>query len=70
MDVHNKAILIDTHNDFLTKTMQYGYELDADLTGKTHSDLARFKKGGLDVQFSPSGAMVNKLIHMRMPIDK
>ena len=51
MDVHNKAILIDTHNDFLTKTMQYGYELDADLTGKTHSDLARFKKGGLDVQF-------------------
>ena len=33
MDVHNKAILIDTHNDFLTKTMQYGYELDADTGG-------------------------------------
>jgi len=49
--IHKKAILIDTHNDFLTKTMQYEYALDADLKGKTHSDLTRFKEGGLDVQF-------------------
>jgi membrane dipeptidase len=49
--VHKDAIFIDTHNDFLTKTMEYGYTLDSDLKGKTHSDLNRLKEGGLDVQF-------------------
>ncbi|MDO9274476.1 MAG: dipeptidase [Lutibacter sp.] len=47
---HNNAIFVDTHNDFLSKTIDYSYVLDTDLTGKTHSDLARLKKGGLDVQ--------------------
>ena len=51
LDIHNKAILVDTHNDFLTKVMEYGYPLDTDLRGKTHSDLTRFKNGGVDVQF-------------------
>ena len=72
MDVHNKAILIDTHNDFLTKTMQYGYELDSDLTGKTHSDLARFKKGGLDVQFFSvwsDGKQINPYVYANRQID-
>ena len=50
-DIHKKAIVIDTHNDFLTKTMQYGFALDQDLKGETHSDLFRFETGGLDVQF-------------------
>ena len=50
-DVHKKAILIDTHNDFLTKAMEYNYELDMDLRGQAQSDLTRFKIGGLDVQF-------------------
>lgn len=50
-DIHKKAILVDTHNDFLTKAMQYDFSFDADLRGKTHSDLARLKKGGVDVQF-------------------
>ena len=49
--IHKKAIVIDTHNDFLTKTMQYGFALDQDLKGETHSDLFRFETGGLDVQF-------------------
>ncbi|TDO93995.1 dipeptidase [Flavobacterium sp. 245] len=49
--IHQKAILVDTHNDFLTKVMQYNFALDSDLRGKTHSDLTRFKIGGLDVQF-------------------
>lgn len=49
--IHDKAIVVDTHNDFLTKTMQYGYTLDTDLKGKTHSDFSRYKSGGLDVQF-------------------
>ena len=42
--------MIDTHNDFLSKTTDYGYVFDTDLSGKTHSDLARLKKGGVDVQ--------------------
>lgn len=49
--IHRKAILVDTHNDFLTKAINYNFSLDADLKGKTHSDLSRFKTGGLDVQF-------------------
>ncbi len=50
-DIHKKAILIDTHNDFLTKVMEYNISLDTDLRGKAQSDLTRFKVGGVDVQF-------------------
>ncbi len=48
--IHAEAILVDTHNDILTKTVDYGYLMDTDLKGKTHSDLSRWKEGGLDVQ--------------------
>lgn len=50
-DIHKKAIVVDSHNDFLTKVMEHGYSLDANLQGKTHSDLTRLKKGGVDAQF-------------------
>ena len=49
-EIHNEAIVIDTHNDILMKTVDLGIMLDQDLTGKTHTDLNRWKKGGLDVQ--------------------
>lgn len=48
--IHRKAIVVDTHNDILMKAADEGVVFDTDLTGKTHSDLARWKKGGLDVQ--------------------
>jgi membrane dipeptidase len=48
--LHRKAIVVDTHNDILMKAADRGIVFDRDLTGKTHSDLARWKKGGLDVQ--------------------
>lgn len=48
--IHNKAIVVDTHNDILMKAADIGVVFDQDLSGKTHSDLARWKKGGLDVQ--------------------
>ena len=48
--LHRKAIVVDTHNDILMKAADVGTVFDRDLTGKTHSDLARWKKGGLDVQ--------------------
>jgi membrane dipeptidase len=51
IDIHNQAILVDTHNDVLLQTMEKGAVLDQDLTGITHSDLDRLKKGGVDVQF-------------------
>lgn len=48
--LHNDAILIDTHNDILTRVVKDGVLMDSDLRGKTHSDLNRWKEGGLDVQ--------------------
>ena len=49
-DIHAKAIVVDTHNDILMKVVDKGIVFDQDLTGQTHSDLDRWKKGGLDVQ--------------------
>lgn len=48
--IHKNAILVDTHNDILMKVVDQGVVFDHDLTGKTHTDLNRWKKGGLDVQ--------------------
>lgn len=50
-NIHDQAILVDTHNDVLLQTMEKGVILDQDLTGIAHSDLDRLKKGGVDVQF-------------------
>jgi Zn-dependent dipeptidase, microsomal dipeptidase homolog len=50
LKLHYKAILVDTHNDILEQCMNKGYSFDNDLRGKTHSDLKRFKQGGVDVQ--------------------
>ncbi|MFL0206843.1 dipeptidase [Aquirufa sp. 2-AUSEE-184A6] len=49
-DIHFKSILVDTHNDCLTACIEKNVSLDSDLTGINHSDLARFKKGGVDYQ--------------------
>ena len=48
--IHDKAIVIDTHNDVLSTVTMKGLNIEDDLTGKSHSDIARFKKGGVDVQ--------------------
>ena len=48
--IHADAIVVDSHNDILSRTTDYGYILDKDLRGKTHTDLARLKEGGVDVQ--------------------
>jgi membrane dipeptidase len=48
--LHFKSIVVDTHNDILMKAADKGMVFDRDLSGKTHSDLSRWKKGGLDVQ--------------------
>ena len=48
--IHKKAIVIDSHNDILSQSIEKGVVFDTDLRGKTHSDLTRWKQGGLDAQ--------------------
>jgi membrane dipeptidase len=48
--LNQKAILVDTHNDVLSTVTMKGLNIENDLTGQSHSDIARFKKGGVDVQ--------------------
>lgn len=48
--LHENAILVDTHNDCLTSLTLEGKDIASKLT-VGHSDLYRWKKGGLDVQF-------------------
>ena len=50
-DIHDQAILVDTHNDVLLQTMEKGVVLDQDQKGVSHTDLQRLKEGGVDVQF-------------------
>ena len=48
--IHDKAVLVDTHNDFPSASIEKKVSLDADLLGKTHTDLGRLRAGGVDVQ--------------------
>lgn len=48
--IHQRAIMADSHNDLLTASIEKNLLIDRDLTGKTHSDLQRFKEAGVDVQ--------------------
>jgi membrane dipeptidase len=48
--IHYKSILVDTHNDAITACIEKKVSFDQDLTGINHSDLKRFKEGGLDYQ--------------------
>ena len=48
--LHRKAILVDTHNDVLSSLTLEGKNIVNRLT-EGHSDLYRFKEGGVDVQF-------------------
>lgn len=67
---HRKAIVIDTHNDFISKTVENGFQFDQHLEGKTHSDLYRMKKGGVDIQiFSIFGDGTKGYAHANQEID-
>ena len=47
--IHTNAILVDTHNDFPSASIEKKVSFDADLLGTTHSDIARMRQGGVDV---------------------
>jgi membrane dipeptidase len=48
--IHSKLTMVDSHNDILTACFEKKVSMDNDLKGRTHSDLNRFKEGGMDVQ--------------------
>ena len=48
--LHFKAVLVDTHNDVLSSSVLEGKDISHRLT-TGHSDLDRWREGGLDVQF-------------------
>jgi membrane dipeptidase len=48
--LHGKAILVDTHNDILSAAVLDGKDISHRIP-EGHSDLDRWREGGLDVQF-------------------
>ncbi|MCZ4245802.1 dipeptidase [Pedobacter punctiformis] len=49
-DIHQKAIVIDTHGDVFYAQLKTGFDIGK-LQAKGNFDLVRAKQGGLDVQF-------------------
>jgi membrane dipeptidase len=49
MRVHRSALLIDTHNDVPSRTVE-GFDIGSH-TGTGHTDIARLKEGGVGAQF-------------------
>jgi membrane dipeptidase len=39
LKLHNKAIVIDTHNDFVSAAIEKKVNFDEHLNGKTHTDI-------------------------------
>src|SRR5687767_7875230 len=48
--LHFKSVLADTHNDVLSSSMLDGVDI-SHRVNVGHSDLDRWKEGGLDLQF-------------------
>lgn len=48
--IHRKAVVVDTHNDVLSGIVMKGLSIETDLSGKSHTDIARLQLGGIDVQ--------------------
>ena len=54
--LHRDSIVVDTHNDITTPMIDNGFDIGMDGTDpegkiKTHTDIQRMKKGGLDAEF-------------------
>lgn len=48
--LHQKSFVADTHNDIPSSAIEKKVAFDANLKGKTHSDLQRMFTGGVDAQ--------------------
>ncbi|HLA10118.1 MAG TPA: membrane dipeptidase [Pyrinomonadaceae bacterium] len=51
LDLHRKAIVVDTHNDILSMMTDDNYDLGVSSAGKYHTDLVRMKQGGVTAEF-------------------
>jgi membrane dipeptidase len=50
LPLHYDAIVVDTHNDFIWKVYDKGYELGI-RNKNSQSDIPKFRDGGVDIQF-------------------
>jgi membrane dipeptidase len=48
--IHKNSVVIDTHNDVLSTVTMKGLNIENNLTSQSHSDIERFRKGGVDIQ--------------------
>jgi membrane dipeptidase len=48
--IYRKAVVADTHNDVISTVVMRGMNIESDLAGKTHTDYARLRKSGIDLQ--------------------
>ncbi|MFN2458812.1 MAG: dipeptidase [Chitinophagaceae bacterium] len=70
--LHEEAIVVDTHNDILTTAFEKNVRIDSTLKGITHTDIVRLEKGGVDVQiFSvwSDGSQKNPYLYANRQID-
>ncbi len=51
LEIHRKAMVVDTHNDILSMMTDDNYDLGVSSVGKYHTDNARMKQGGLTAEF-------------------
>ncbi|MFY8129231.1 MAG: dipeptidase [Chitinophagaceae bacterium] len=48
--LHQKSIVVDTHNDVISGVIIKGKSIETNLLGKAHTDIKRMQEGGIDVQ--------------------
>lgn len=51
LKLHNRAIVIDGHNDVTSPMVDEGYDLGTPSVGKYHTDIQRLRQGGMTAQF-------------------
>ena len=51
LELHRKAIVVDTHNDILSFMIDENYDIGVSSVGKYHTDIARMKQGGVTAEF-------------------
>lgn len=51
LKLHNRAIVIDGHNDVTSPMVDEGYDLGTPSVGKYHTDIGRLRQGGMTAQF-------------------
>ncbi len=70
--IHAASVLVDTHNDIPSSSIEKKLAFDTDLKGKTHSDLKRMFEGGVDVQMFSifcGGDQINPYNYANQEID-